>query len=216
MELELWYPVHQSINQTNLFGANSALYANLGQNGHPGLDFEAPSGTPLLSPVEGDAFYVKDSLGGDGLWIRTPSNSNIQYTVILWHMYPKGTPNFEFTIPTDGSLTHVTVGQLLGYTDNSGYSPIPAESESTGPHLHVGVMPCDKTGAALEPHNGFLGCVDPAPFFNGKFAEEYVPLEEALAATRVVVSQIANSSGTHAQKLDLLAQIRAFISGLHL
>src|ERR1700733_4240531 len=143
--MELFYPVKDPINQTNLFGANPAEYKPLAQAGHPGNDFESVSGTPVYAPCDGDAFYTIDSLGGDGIWIRTPSHAAPQYNIILWHMWPKGDPKYPFAIKTDGSTTKVKAGDLLGYSDNSGFP-----RESTGPHLHLGVMPCDLTGGALQ------------------------------------------------------------------
>ena len=211
------YPVRQPINPTNLFGANPAEYEPLGQKGHPGNDFEAPSATPLYAPCDGDAFYTFDSIGGDGLWIRTPSNAAPQFNIILWHMYPKGTKvtlpdgstDDAFKIPTDGSVTHVTTGQLLGYTDNSGYP-----KESTGPHLHLGVMPCDLTGAALNRDNGYLGCVDPTPYYTGEYAQD-IPLKEQVvtktAAVVSLVSQATDAQISHQEKLTILEQIETFL-----
>lgn len=167
MNLELYYPVKNPINPTNPFGTPSPMYTALGQKGHPGQDYEAPSGTPLYAPCDGDAFYAFDKNGGDGIYIRYPSNTAPIYNIILWHMYPKGNVEFPFKIATDGSITSIKAGQLLGYTDNSGYP-----TESDGSHLHIGVMPCNQYGQALDPANGYLGCVDPASFWNGLFAED--------------------------------------------
>lgn len=165
--MNLFYPVKDPINQTNLFGTPNPMYSALGQKGHPGQDFESPSGTKLYSPVDGDAFYVYDKYGGDGLWIRWPNNAKPEYNIILYHLYPRGDASFPFQIPTgNGVVTPVKAGQFLGYTDNSG-----APVESSGPHLHVGIMPCDLTGGSLYPNNGYDGCVDPALFWNNLFAE---------------------------------------------
>jgi Peptidase family M23 len=210
--LELYYPVKDPINQTNLFGANPAQYAPLGQKGHPGNDFESVSGTPLYAPCDGDAFYTTDKYGGDGIWIRTPNNASPQYNVILWHMWPKGSAQYPFQIPTDGSVTPVKAGQLLGYTDNSG-----APVESTGPHLHLGVIPCDDTGAALNPNNGFDGCVDPAPFFNGEYAEDIAVKAAVVEKSSQVVELISTATDAqipHQDKLALLTQIETFLRSL--
>lgn len=204
-KLELWLPVRNAINQLNLFGADPSYYQVLGQNGHPGVDFECQVGTPIYSPVEGDAFYTTDLDGGDGLWIRTPSNGAPQFNIILWHMPPK-TDTAHWVLPTDGSMTHVKVGQLIGYTGNSGYP-----KESTGPHLHLGVMPCDKTGEAINPRNGFDGCVDPMLFLNTKFAQDYGLAEASLSTATAV---IASPSLTPAQKVTTDKAIIAFIKRL--
>jgi murein DD-endopeptidase MepM/ murein hydrolase activator NlpD len=206
-KLELFYPVKDPINQANLFGANPAEYKPLGQAGHPGNDFESVSGTPVYAPCDGDAFYTIDSLGGDGIWIRTPSNAAPQYNVILWHMWVKGDPKYPFAIKTDGSTTKVKAGDLLGYSDNSGFP-----RESTGPHLHMGVMPCDATGAALEPKNGFLGCVDPTSFYNGKFAQDIAIEEQIVQRSAAVVTAISQTPIPAAQKISLLDEIEAVLA----
>jgi murein DD-endopeptidase MepM/ murein hydrolase activator NlpD len=216
----LYFPVKNPINQSNLFGANPQIYKPLGQDGHPGNDFEAPSGTPVYAPCDGGAFYTYDSLGGDGLWIRYPNNSNPQFNIILWHMYPKGTKvtlsdgttDDAFKIPTNGSVTQVKAGQLLGYSDNSGYP-----KESTGPHLHLGVMPCNSDGSALNPNNGFLGCVDPTPYYIGQYAEDIPLIQQVVQKSSQVVQLVASATDaqvSHQDKLTILQQIEAFIQSL--
>lgn len=191
MKLELWYPTRCPLNASNLFGANPAEYKPLGQIGHPGNDFECPSGTPLYAPCDGDAFYVSDSLGGDGIYIRWPNNANPQYNIILWHLFPP-TDTQEWKIKADGSITPVKCGQLLAYTDNSGYP-----KESTGPHLHLGVMPVQVGSgfrvSALDPTNGYLGCVDPQPFYNGKFAEDYGTVKQVLDTEAAMTNEISTA-----------------------
>lgn len=184
--MELYYPVKQDINQTNLFGANPAQYLPLKQKGHPGNDFECPLGTPLYAPCDGDAFYTTDKAGGDGFWIRFPNNTAPQFNIILWHMPNAGNPTYPFQIPTGkGTVTSIKAGEFLGYTGNSGY-PV----ESTGPHLHLGIIPCDATGEALNPNNGYLGCVDPQPFYNGLYAENinHPPTPQTIEKAEEVVT----------------------------
>ncbi len=224
----LSFPVKNQINQSNLFGANPAQYKPLGQAGHPGNDFECPTGTPIYAPVTGGAFYAHDSLGGDGIWIRftdTSSGAGVNYNIILWHMpTPSANPpegvtsaaQYPFQIPTDGSLVIVKAGQLLGYTDDSGYSPVASDSESTGPHLHLGVMPADANWHAIDPNNGFLGCVDPSQFFNGNYAEDInnapaVPTPQTIEEASEVVKAIAASSLPVEQKETFLQELATIL-----
>jgi murein DD-endopeptidase MepM/ murein hydrolase activator NlpD len=212
----LYYPVKDEIDQANLFGTTSPMYAALGQKGHPGIDFECKSGTPVYAPCDGDALYVTDEYGGCGIWIRTPNHTAPQFNIILWHMYPANTPGFPYAIPTEqGIYTPVKAGQMLGYSDNSGFP-----TESTGPHLHLGVMPCEvreSDGAitALSPENGYLGCVDPTPYFNDHYAQDIQAVEAVIASASTVVSNIAaTTDATPAQKLDWLAELAVLIEKL--
>ena len=224
--MDLYYPVKAPINEANLFGTPGPIYAASGQKGHPGIDFECPSGTPVYAPCDGAAFYVTDfdylvkegiipagsapEKAGCGIWIRTPDNVDTIANVILWHMHAKETPGFPYAIPTDGSVTQVKAGQLLGYSDNSGY-PV----ETNGPHLHLGYMPCDKTGEALNPENGFKGCVDPEPLFNGHYAEDIAAVEAVVASVTTVVNNIATTPGVPvSQKLDWLQELAILIQKL--
>lgn len=206
----LYYPVKNPINQNNLFGANPSEYAPLGQKGHPGEDFECPVGTPVYAPCDGAAFYATDGNGGCGIYIRTPDAPSPTANIILWHMVPAGTPEYPYSIPTEkGTLTDVKAGQLLGYSGDSGYP-----KESTGPHLHLGVMPIGANELALNPGNGYLGCVDPAPFFNGKFAEDIATEQQVVEKTAAVVSLVSQATDQqipHQQKLDILAEIEQFL-----
>jgi hypothetical protein len=114
--------------------------------------------------------YAFDEHGGDGGYLRTNSsfdykNRQAWFNLIHWHMCSKDDPKFKPLIPTDGSRIQVKKGQLLGYADNSG-----APYESNGDHLHWGGIPTDSNGFALEPANGFGGCIDIMPYWDGTFA----------------------------------------------
>jgi hypothetical protein len=204
MDPFIYFPVKNPIDQQNLFGANPAEYLPLGQKGHPGNDFECPIGTPVYAPCDGEAFYTTDKEGGCGIWIRVPNNESPAFNVILWHMPPKGTAEYPYSIPTDGSITPVKAGQLLGYSGNSGF-PL----ESTGPHLHLGIIPTDgKTAGPMDAANGYDGCVDPQPYFTGHYAQDIPALEAVVASASAVVANIAMTpEATPAQKLTWIQEI---------
>lgn len=212
----LYYPVKNLINQNNLFGANPAAYAPLGQKGHPGNDFESITGTKVYAPCDGQAFYTTDSLGGCGLWIRT-TQEGLNYNVILWHMPSvaltsvptvSSATQYPYQIPTnDFTMTPVKLGQFLGYTDNSGYHPT-GLSESTGQHLHLAIMPADQTWGAQNAGNGFLGCTDPTPFYTGIAAENLPAIESVVASAATLTQNIANTPDvTPAQKVTWMQEI---------
>jgi len=74
-------------------------------------------------------------------------------------------------------------------------------------------MPCDATGAALNRENGFLGCVDPAPFYNGKYGED-IAIEQAIVqrASSVVTAVSQIHSMPVPQKLSILEELEAILA----
>lgn len=206
--MELYYPVKDPINASNPFGASNAMYTALGLKGHQGIDFSSPSGTKLFAPCDGLAQYVTDEYHGDGLWIYNTSEGSNRI-IILYHLYPKENKDFPFQVPTDGTKNLVKTGQFLGYTDNSG-----APVESNGPHLHVGLIPCDPNWNRLYPDNGYRGCVDPTAFFNNKYAEDIAIATEILTKATQVVSLITQAEIPHPVKLNAISQVEAFIKEL--
>ncbi len=206
--MELFYPVRDPINQSNPFGTVNAMYIALGVKGHQGVDFSSPSGTKLYAPCDGLAQYVSDKQGGDGLWIKT-TQAGANYIVILYHLYPKGDISHPFAVPCDGTQNLVKAGQFLGYTDNSGF-PV----ESSGSHLHVGVIPCDPDWKPLYDDNGYHGCVDPAPFFNGKYAEDIEISMQVIEKSTQLVQLVSSADIPHPAKLDVLQEVEAFIKEL--
>lgn len=153
------------------FGANPDYYAKFldtngnPEKGHNGIDFFASHATPLYAICDGQAFYASDAHGGDGIYIFTTAPDGSKYYVINWHLCSKDDPLYAPTIPTDGTWIQVKAGQLIGYTDNSG-----APYESSGDHLHLGLMPLNAMGQTANPGNGYGGCIDPTPYFNGIYA----------------------------------------------
>jgi hypothetical protein len=214
MPLNLYYPVKNPIDQNNLFGTTSPMYTSMGQIGHPGVDFEAPLDTTFYSPCDGEAFYVTDKDGGDGLWIRWPNNISPQYDIILWHLPPAADPTYHplISLPKPGQnspVVPITAGQDLGWTGNSGY-PL----ESTGPHLHVGVIPLDSSFSPMYPDNGYEGCVDPMPFFNGLYAEDINKIQPIVDAIATIVPEVVSSSLPIQVQLSFLQKVAQFLSNL--
>jgi len=176
--LELWFPVDPlHINQE--FGANPAYYARFHdaygnpEKGHNGRDLMAFHGQPVYASVDGTAVYTSDSHGGEGCIITTSQPADYAggtcwFNVINWHLIGNTDPAFPPPIPMNGVKTAVKVGDLIGYANNTG-----APFESSGDHLHLGLAPVDANQRVLLPANGFNGCIDPAPYFNGYFAKNH-------------------------------------------
>lgn len=167
--LELWFPCKPlHINQP--FGANADYYqSHFGTNGHMGIDFMAYHGQPVYAPMNGVATYITDDRGGEGVHIIstepfTYSGGTCWFRVILWHLI--GDTDAKFPKPFRGTQA-VKIGDLVGYADNTG-----APFESSGDHLHMGLVPVDSNGKVLLPANGFNGCIDAEPYFNKYFAAD--------------------------------------------
>lgn len=164
--MKLYYPV-KPFKVIQGFGANPDYYARFRdifgkpELGHMGIDVEAYHGQPVYASCDGTALYIKDSHGGEGVHITTSDF----YDVIHWHLIGDTDPLFPPPIPMNNIKTQVKVGDLIGYADNTG-----APFESSGDHLHLGLLPQDQYANSKFSANGFNGCVDPTPFFNGQYA----------------------------------------------
>ncbi len=193
-ELRLYYPVKPfSINQ--VFGANPDYYARFKdrfgnpEKGHMGVDLRAPHGTPVYAATDGMAHFERDEHGGEGIVIRTGrflyKGSGATFNVIHWHLIGDTDPAFPSPIKTDGSSVMVKTGDLIGYADNTG-----APFESSGDHLHLGLVPFDDLGNAIEAANGFNGCIDPTTYFTGIYAQDVQTLISKLQALVVALTKL--------------------------
>jgi len=178
----LYYPVKQfAINQ--LFGEDSDYYARFKdpfgnpQKGHPGLDLHAVHGWPVYAAHDGQAIWVKDAHGGEGIYIFANG-----YLTNYWHMIGDTDYHFPPPIPFDGLYHSVAAGDLIGYADNTG-----APYESSGDHLHFGLAMTDANNKILNQTNGFSGFIDPMPFFNGKYAQD---ISKTLTYIKWLLSQV--------------------------
>lgn len=163
--ISLYWPLKPAtVAQT--FGANPEYYARFldqfgnPEKGHPGLDLQATTGTPVLAAHDGNAIYLKDSHGGEGIW-----NYGKGFATIYWHLIGDTDPKYPLPIPFDNRSHAVKAGDLIGYSDNTG-----APFESTGPHLHLGCVLVSDIGTIINPGNGYGGCIDPSPYMNGFYA----------------------------------------------
>lgn len=200
----LYYPV-KPLHINQVFGANITYYeTNFGQKGHPGIDFEASHGEPVYAAHDGAAIYIKDKYGGEGIW-----NYANGYITIYWHLIGDTEPKYPPPIPysTEGVRTPVKAGELIGYADNTG-----APFESSGDHLHFGLLLTDSNGIILNQDNGTQGCINPEPYFNGLFAQDIndTPIQIAENQVEEVSQDIQNinpQSPTASQQESLVEQV---------
>lgn len=169
MKLELYYPVKKpDLIYNQRFGENgTAFYSQLGMKGHNGIDFYAPDGFPVYASHDGEVVFCgEDGSAGLGVVIRTLeqkdyNGSLVWFKSIYWHI-KKG----SFKVKAGDK---VKAGQIIAEADNTGMS--------TGSHLHFGLKPVAKgetdwSWYNLEQNNGYMGAIDPQPYFNGIFAQD--------------------------------------------
>jgi len=107
---------------------------------HTGIDFAAPTGTPIMAAGDG---VVEDAKwwGGYGRWVRLRHNG--QWETGYGHMSAIAVKPGQ----------HVTQGQIIGYVGTTG--------RSTGPHLHFEIWqnghPIDPRGAKVPESNLLQG-----------------------------------------------------------
>ena len=175
------------------FGANPDYYARfldrfgVPEKGHQWRDWRAYHGQPVYASCDGQMHFERDSHGGEGMVIRTPisdyKGQQAVFNVIHWHLVGDTDPKYPSPIPTDGKEYPVKVGDLIGYANNTG-----APFESSGDHLHRGLIPFDLNGNAIEAHNGFNGCISSEPYESTVFAPN-VPKLNSLQIALVGVLQ---------------------------
>ena len=150
---------------------------------HHGVDYAAPSGTPVYSVGDG-VITAKawDSKGG-GNYIKIKHNST--YTTEYMHLrgFAKGI----------SVGTHVSQGQLIGYVGMTG--------TATGPHLDYRVF---KNGTAIDPLRMDLPAVDP-------IKEEDMPeyLKTVSGYMKMIGMSVPDSILTDTIKADTITSIKS-------
>jgi len=135
------------------FGENPQIYAQFNMIAHNGVDFAIPEGTPIFAACDGFC-KVMNHPKGYGLHIKQRS----------WHS-PKELVYGHLSkvvIPFVGEPVSVNLGDLIGFSGNTGFS--------TGPHLHFGLRFLEPNGQDIwqwyvkSYRNGYYGYVNPAEY----------------------------------------------------
>lgn len=151
-------PNGQTWKITRRYGEERALYARFGmQWGHNGVDFSAPTGTPVFSPLAGKAVVGSDP-NGFGTYVKVVAGD---CEVIAAHLS-------KVTVRTG---EQVAAGAQIGQVGSTG--------NSKGTHLHFGLRLLNP-----RPENGQKGWIDPLPYLRqiggrvSRQAVHYVPTTE--------------------------------------
>ena len=114
---------------TARFGDVSYLWSHV----HTGLDFAAPSGTPIMAVASGDIDSTEYSGAYGNRTVETlPDGTELWYCHQTSYLVSPG--------------QHVTAGQTIGYVGSTG--------NVTGPHLHLEVHPGG--GDPVDPYAALL------------------------------------------------------------
>lgn len=108
---------------------------------HEGIDFSAPTGTPIYSPGDGVVKTIKNSHRGYGN--RLVLDHGYNYQTVYAHLH-------EFKVKRGDTVKR---GQLIGTIGNTG--------KSTAPHLHYEVR---RNGKAVNPIYYFFNDITPEQF----------------------------------------------------
>lgn len=163
-----------------------------GIKGHNGIDFFAGHGNPVYATHDGFASFEIDNSGGHGVVVTTDKTFDYKdgqayFKTIYWH-FVDSTKEPQFKSPIENGTKYVKNGDLIGYADNTG--------ASTGDHLHFGLKPMakypDGTFYNLEQTNGFLGAIDPTPYFDGSTPTKIHILEKILIALKSLVALLTS------------------------
>jgi murein DD-endopeptidase MepM/ murein hydrolase activator NlpD len=154
----------------------------MGLKGHNGEDYACNTGTGVYACADGIVTYAignyaeNDKTGyGNLVSLLIPTDEiNTYYDVVYGHLLST----------TVKAGDEVKAGQLIGLTNNTGFS--------TGPHLHFGLRKVEKRAALsgetsrtylnavytlLDYNNGYLGYIDPRPLFDAKTIEPKYPVD---------------------------------------
>lgn len=148
------HPVASHFGEIPVENTLKQKYKEWGIKGHHGIDFSLPLGTKVVATDSGKVVQAGD-------------NKDFGTSVKLQHAW--GSSFYAHLQEVRVTLGHkVKAGQTIGFSGQSGYA--------TGPHLHFGVKP-------LQPdlNNGYLGFIDPTPFFVVDSNEKMRKLKEKLA-----------------------------------
>lgn len=196
--MSLSWPVEGKVTQT--FGSNPN---SIQPNGHTGVDFGIPVGTPIYAADSGNIAFEgwATQLSSNNPWWLAPAyagivvviNHNDGYITIYGHLESTVINNNQF----------VEKGQLIGYSGSTGLS--------TGPHLHFEVA-----GWPLQPYNGFYGRLNPHNgLVTGFAAVPAVAGHQRISSTTVNQRSAPNRSAAIINSFgaDTILDFKGFVRG---
>lgn len=233
MKFQIDYPAQPYfVNQ--VFGVDKKTYSQFGLQGHNGIDLRTKHGQPVYAAHDGVAYHQVDSSEGCGVIVITNTGDydykgkQVFFKTIYWHLCDYGkepqfkSPVLDWQQKNKGKPKSVKKGEIIGYADNTGFSK--------GDHLHFSLKPMvpskvlppsawdDATDVGIgnwvnvEQTNGFLGSIDPTPYFTGRYANEVdTPLTPAdQVAVIAAKTQAEGNSKLATQLWAIVGLIKSF------
>lgn len=197
--MALSWPVEGTISQ--YFGTNPASYQ---PNGHTGVDFAVPVGTPVYAADSGNIVFEgwATTLSASNPWWLAPAAAGI--CIVLDHNDGFMSVYGHLSGTTINNGDFVEKGQLIGHSGNTGMS--------TGPHLHFEVF-----GWPLQPYNGYYGRLNPHNGLVNGFAAAVATLapNQRLSAASVNQRTAANRSASVVKTFDAdtILDFKGFVRG---
>lgn len=188
------HPVASHFGEIPVENTLKQKYKEWGIKGHHGIDFKLPLGTKVVATDSGNV-------------VQAGNNNDFGISVTLEHGW--GMSFYAHLKETHVSLDQqIKTGQIIGLSGQSGFT--------TGAHLHFGIKP-------LKPdlNNGYLGFIDPTPFFVVDSQEKLIQLKEKLTyyegklAFRMKRYRgVIHESGVSEMKHNEVMVLRAIVAGL--
>lgn len=135
------YPISFGFGEVPTNPIVKEQYQRWGLVGHNGVDFALPVGTEVTAAANGRV-------------IQTGSNDDFGISVTVEHIW--GQSLYAHLQESKVLLNaRVKSGETIGLSGQTG--------NTFGAHLHFAIRPRD-----FDPHNGYLGYIDPTAFFSKK------------------------------------------------
>lgn len=160
MRPEFYYPAKPFVI-SQAWGIYNPAYLKFGFSRHNGIDFVFPKAKLLLCPIKNLEVYDTDFGDATGWRVKGntvdvydfPDGKKASLNIIFMHLDKKAAHPI-------GKI--LNVGDEIGVPDNTGYS--------TGEHTHMMVRRVHPVTLELLDKNDADNTIDPAQFWNGKYA----------------------------------------------
>lgn len=162
------YPVTLGFGQEISDPKDKDVYKKTGLDGHDGIDFGLPEGTPVLAVDGGKVILAKEN------WIYGTS-------VVIEHAWGRAYYGHISKLEVVEGQT-VSKGEEIALSGSTGLA--------TGPHLHFGLKPKEN-----DIYNLYFGKIDPAPFLGIASEDPVLSVSDYPISTKALVWNVDIEKG---------------------